>query len=268
MSDPVFGSVYADQYDLLYSDKNYEAECDLIEEIFRRYGSGAIRTVLDLGCGTGNHAIPLASRGYRVTGVDLSPDMLAHAQRKAATNLPSAIRHLPSAICPQPTFLRGDVRTLDLGQTFDAVLMMFAVLGYQLTNEDVLAALRTVRWHLKPGGLFVCDVWYGPAVLAIRPGDRAKVISLNEGKLIRTASGKLDIIRQLCEIDYHIWHLNGNRVLSETVEVHRMRFFFALELELAFAQAELALCSMTAFPDLDRSADETTWNALAVAQKA
>jgi SAM-dependent methyltransferase len=268
MSDQVFGPVYADQYDLLYSDKNYEAECDLIEEIFRRYSNGAIRTVLDLGCGTGNHAIPLASRGYRVTGVDLSPEMLAQAQRKAATNLPSAISHSPSAICPQPTFLQGDVRTLDLGQTFDAVLMMFAVLGYQLTNEDVLAALRAVQRHLRQGGLFACDFWYGPAVLAIRPGDRVKVTPLSEGKLIRTASGRLDVLRHLCEIHYHLWHLNGDRVLNETEEIHRMRFFFSLELEFAFAQAGLALCSTTAFPDLDRSADETTWNALAVAQKA
>jgi SAM-dependent methyltransferase len=268
MSGQVFGPVYADQYDLLYSDKNYEAECDLIEEIFRRYGSGPIRTVLDLGCGTGNHALPLASRGYRVTGVDLSPDMLAQAQKKAATNLPSAMRHAPSVICDQPTFLQGDVRTLALGQTFDAVLMMFAVLGYQLTNEDALAALRAVYRHLRPGGLFVCDFWYGPAVLAIRPGDRVKVIPLNEGKLIRTASTRLDIPRHLCEIHYHLWHLDGDRVLSETEERHRMRFFFPLELELALGQAGLALQRLTAFPDLDRPADEATWNALAVAQKA
>jgi len=84
MSDQVFGQVYADQYDFLYSDKDYDAECDLLEEVFRRYRDGNVRTILDLGCGTGNHAIRLARRGYEVTGVDRSPEMLAKAEWKAA----------------------------------------------------------------------------------------------------------------------------------------------------------------------------------------
>jgi SAM-dependent methyltransferase len=261
MNDAVFGQAYADQYDLLYSDKNYEAECDLLEEVFRRYAEKPVKTILDLGCGTGNHAIPLARRGYQVTGVDRSPDMLAQAQKKASSNL------LPATCC-SPTFVQGDIRNLNLGQQFDAVLMMFAVLGYQLTNDDVLAALHTVGRHLRPGGLFVCDFWYGPAVLATRPGDRVKVIPLSEGKLIRMVSGRMDVRHQLCEIHYRLWHLNGDRVLSETEEVHKMRFFFPLELDLALNQAGLTMRSLTAFPGLDCAADETTWNALAVAQKA
>ncbi len=92
MTDKVFGQDYADQYDLLYTDKDYEAECDLIEEVFRKYGNGRISTILDLGCGTGNHAIPLASRGYHVTGIDISEDMITHAQKKANSML--------HALCP------------------------------------------------------------------------------------------------------------------------------------------------------------------------
>jgi predicted TPR repeat methyltransferase len=84
MSDQVFGQVYANQYDFLYSDKDYEGECDLLEEISRRYGDGSVCTILDLGCGTGIHAIRLARRGYEVTGVDRSAEMLAKAERKAA----------------------------------------------------------------------------------------------------------------------------------------------------------------------------------------
>jgi SAM-dependent methyltransferase len=185
--------------------------------------------------------------------------MLAQAQRKARQTFNVQRSNVP-------TFCQGDLRMIDLGRTFDAVLMMFAVLSYQRTNDDLAAALTTVRRHLAPGGLFVCDFWYGPAVLTIRPGDRVKVIPLHDGKLIRTASGRLDIRRHLCEIHYHLWHLNGDRVLSETEEMHRMRFFFPLELELTLGQAGLALQSLTAFPDLDRPADETTWNALAIAK--
>jgi SAM-dependent methyltransferase len=98
-------------------------------------------------------------------------------------------------------FLQGDLRSLKLDRNFDAVLMMFAVLGYQLTNEDVLAALKTVRNHLKPGGLLICDVWYGPAVLAIRPGDKIRTIPTADGKVIRLASGNLDIYHHLATVN-------------------------------------------------------------------
>ena len=206
MTDPrseehVFRQDYADHYDLFYAGKDYESECDILEEVFHRYGKGKIRTILDLGCGTGNHAFPLAKRGYEVTGVDRSGDMLANARSKLA--------NFKSHSQPLPMFLQGDLRSLDLGRKFDAVLMMFAVLGYQLTNEDILAALKTVRRHLEPGGLFIGDVWYGPAVLAIRPGDKIKTIPTDDGKVIRLASGKLDIYQQLATVHYHVLHLRG-----------------------------------------------------------
>ena len=57
--------------------------------------------------------------------------------------------------------------------------MMFTVLGYQLEDIDLMAALATVRRHLDPGGLFIFDVWNGPAVLAVRPGERR--VSVTEG---------------------------------------------------------------------------------------
>ena len=77
----IFGSTYADAYDLLYEEKDYLAECDLLESLFQTYGEGPIHRIIDFGCGTGNHAIPLASRGYQVTGVDRSVNMLSQAEK-------------------------------------------------------------------------------------------------------------------------------------------------------------------------------------------
>jgi len=78
----VFRKEYADSYDLLYTDKDYKDECDMIEEVFTKYADGPIKSILDLGCGTGNHSIPLAQRGYEVTGVDISSDMLRIRDRR------------------------------------------------------------------------------------------------------------------------------------------------------------------------------------------
>ena len=134
----LFAGTYARTYDAMYAGKDYPAECDSIEEAFRRHGEGRVRSILDLGSGTVGHSLLLALRGYEVTGIDGSGDMVAFADRKAKEQGLTA------------TFLVGDMRRVALGRTFDAVLIMFSALGYQLGNADVLDALRSARRHLRP----------------------------------------------------------------------------------------------------------------------
>lgn len=256
LSEEVFRAEYADQYDLLYHEKDYEAECDLLEEMFRRHGDGKVRAILDLGCGTGGHAVPLIRRGYTLTGVDRSLEMLALAKRKLAE---VKVEDDKSA----PTFLQGDLRTLTLGQSFDAVLMMFAVLSYQRTNEDVLAALHSVRRHLRPGGLFLADIWYGPAVLEIGPSDRFKIVDLEDGQLIRFVTANLDVQNHLCHVHYDLWRLEKGRLTTQAQEDHNMRFFFPMELELYFNLAKLEMLGVYPFPEIAQVVDSSTWNVLA-----
>jgi len=254
----VFGPVYANVYDLIYHDKDYITECELIERIFKTYGNGTIRSVLDLGCGTGNHAIPLAKRGYEIVGVDFSAEMLSHARRKAAAVFGDK----------GPVFRRGDIRYIDLQRQFDAVLMMFAVLSYQIENADVLSTLKTARHHLYQGGLLIFDVWYGPAVLHQRPSQRVKVIPTPEGKILRVASGELNSRRHICTVNYHLWQLEGEKVVAEAEESHTMRYFFPLELDLFLECSGFTPIRLGAFPEFDRDPDETTWNVLEVARAA
>ncbi len=246
----VFGREYAAAYDDLYQDKDYPAECDLIERVFKTYQQAPIQRVLDLGCGTGGHAVLLARRGFEVVGVDLSAEMLEHAR-----SLGSSAR-----------FERGDIGKLDLGETFDAVLMMFAVLGYQVGNADLQAALATARRHLRPGGLFFCDFWYGPAVLAQRPSERVKVLDSARGQLIRVATGELDVGRNVCLVRYRVWRIEDSRVVSEVREQHAMRYFFAPELELLLAAGGFELTRLGVFPNLVDEPSEHTWNVALVAR--
>ena len=252
----VFGSEYAAAYDHLYADKDYVEECELIERLLRTYGDGSIRSLLDLGCGTGNHAIPLAERGYAVVGVDRSDAMLQSARKKAVTQQSGG----------KATFYEGDIHSFEMEHSFDASLMMFAVLGYQLENDDVLAALRTARKHMRVGGLFIFDVWYGPAVLRQQPGDRVKSIPTEKGQILRLASGQLDVQRHLCKVSYHLWNLEGERLTGETEETHLMRYFFPLELNLFLECCGFAPIRLGAFPEFDQDPGETTWNVCGVAR--
>ncbi len=249
MSEP-FAGLYAVAYDALYGDKDYAAECDLIERLFAIREAG-VETVLDLGCGTGNHAIPLAARGYRVTGVDRSADMIAAAAAKPGDAV---------------AFHTGDIRDIDLDRRFDAVLMMFAVLGYQTANRDVLAALATARRHLVAGGLLIFDVWYGPAVLHQRPSRRVKEAAAGATRFVRTADSQLDLARNLCTVRYRIRASSAAPRQSDFV--HRMRYFFAPELALFLESSGFRSLRLGAFPDFGREPDETTWNVLATATAA
>lgn len=78
-----FAKNYAEIYDLLYKDKDHSAEAIAIHHLIQKYRPGA-KTILDLGCGTGDHAIALTKLGYVVTGLDLSADMIDLARKKTA----------------------------------------------------------------------------------------------------------------------------------------------------------------------------------------
>ena len=134
--------------------------------------------------------------------------------------------------------------------------MMFAVLGYQVGNADLQAALATARRHLRPGGLFFCDFWYGPAVLAAAAVRARQSHRLRRtGQMIRVAAGELDARHNLCMVRYHVWRIEDGRVVAEVREQHPMRYFFAPELELLLAAAGFELVRLGAFPEPGRRAD-------------
>jgi SAM-dependent methyltransferase len=251
-----FGQDYADVYDAIYRDKDYEGEVDLIERILTRHGFDGPRRLLDLGCGTGRHALPLARNGHQVVGIDRAPSMLAQARTKA-----SGAR----APCPIE-FYEGDIRELDLGRRFDAVLMMFTVLGYQLREADRMASLATVRRHLEPGGLFVFDVWNGPAVVANRPGERSVNVTAGSTRITRRSRSVLDISQQLCHVHFDLERIDANGGVAGWQEEHVLRYFFPQELELELRGSQLDLLQLRSFPNDEAPADERAWNVIGIAR--
>lgn len=251
----VFGK-YANFYDSLYQDKDYKGECNAVEEIFKKYSKNKVSSILDLGCGTGNHAFDLHERGYKVVGVDRSEVMLNHAKKKL-----SKISNKKDI-----RFEKGDIRTWKSSEQFDAVMMMFAVLGYQLEKKDVLQALSTVKKQLKPGGLFIFDVWYGPAVLSQKPSKRIKTVDTPDGKIIRSASSEIDASRQICTVHYTTSCITSNHQTQKIKEDHQMRYFSSPELALFLKTSGLELIRLGAFPDWREEISETTWNIFGIAK--
>lgn len=244
----VFDHVYARSYDGLYGSKDYAQECDYLEEAFRRFAEGPVRTVLDLGCGTGNHALALAAREYRPVGVDLSPAMLEIARQKAT----AAGRFIP--------FIAGDIRSFEVEGQFDAAVFMFAVLGYLTETADVLRALKRARAAIRTGGVLAFDVWNGPAVLALRPLERSRIIGDDARMTIRLSHPTLRSDRNLVDVRLRLWELSSRAVEHHADETHSVRYFFQPELSDLLERSGFQVIRYAAFPLIDTPPSDTSWD--------
>jgi SAM-dependent methyltransferase len=244
---------YARYYDLVYRDKDYAGETDFVHNLIQAKSPGA-KTILNLGCGSGRHDRCLVDRGYDVTGVDLSDEMLA-----AARDTTTDIRALE--------YVHGDVRTVRLGKTFDVVISLFHVMSYQVTNADLIAAFVTANKHLNSQGIFIFDCWYGPGVLTDRPAVRVKEHEDEAISVTRIAQPVMYPNENVVDVNYRVFlrdKASGN--VREICETHRMRYLFLPEVQqmLSYGGFEIERSEEWL---TSASLDFNSWNAVFVCRK-
>jgi SAM-dependent methyltransferase len=134
-------------YDLLYVGagiKDYGAEAVELRRIIQDACPNA-HSLLDVACGTGAHLVELR-RWYTVEGADLSPAMLSVARSR----LGDAPLHV------------ADMRTLNLGRSFDAVICLFSSIGYVTDPAEMRSAIGRLASHVAPDGVLILDGWIRP----------------------------------------------------------------------------------------------------------
>ena len=136
---------FAELYDELMDDVNYEGWADHYTRLLSIYGIRSGK-VCECACGTGSLTLPLQKRGFQMTGVDLSREMLWQAAQKARKN----------GIAIQ--FVQQDMRSLNLHKPVDAVLATCDGVNYLLTEEDLLGFFRAAKRAILPGGALIFDV--------------------------------------------------------------------------------------------------------------
>ena len=251
----VFGT-YSRYYNLLYKDKDYAGETEYVKSLIGKHNPGAL-SILDLGCGTGRHDLLLAEKGYEVTGVDRSEEMLAVAHSQLSTLNPQR---------PSCTFHQGDIRSVRLDTSFDVVISLFHVMCYQTTNDDLAAAFATARAHLKPGGIFIFDCWYGPAVLTDRPAVRVKRLEDEAIAVTRIAEPVMHPNDNIVDVNYQVFirdKLSGD--VEELQETHRMRYLFRPEIELLLSEHGLVIVGDAEWMT-DKEPGSDTWGVCYVVQ--
>ena len=243
---------YAEFYDALYKGKDYRAESNYFSSLIANHRPNR-KIMLDLGCGTGRHATEFQKLGYKVVGVDISERMID-----------IAVYNRPKE---GPKFFVGDIREIRLDMSFDVALALFHVMSYQVSNEDLRKTLETVHYHLKDGGLFIFDFWYGPAVLTERPEVRRKEVEENGRRISRIATPTMNINENVVNVEYTVQVYDGRGdLLEETSETHRMRYLFKPEVDLMLFSTGFSPLQFVEFLGTTPPTDKT-WSAVMIAEK-
>ncbi len=246
-------NLYAQYYDLLYKEKDYKTEADYVAHLIKKSCPDA-KVILNLGCGTGKHDIELSRLGYKMTGIDLSDQMV----KIACDNGLESHQNI--------RFMQGDVRNINLNEEFDAIISLFHVMSYQNTNEDLLKTFCTARGHLKDGGVFIFDCWYGPGVMNDPPVVRIKRLESDRLKIIRLAEPVVHPNEDIVDVNYTILLDGQDEGYTTIKECHRMRYLFAPEIKNMLEQSGMKLECVYDWLKFEKP-DIRSWNACFVAVK-
>lgn len=210
----------AELYDAIYfSFKDYAVEAaDIARHIRAEHPSA--RTVLDVACGTGEHARLLAvSHGFQVDGIDLNAEFLRRARAKH----------------PEGRFHEADMREFSLPDRYDAVVCMFSSIGYVKTLPALEQTLHTFRRHLAPNGVVIVEPWFPPEVMT--SGHQShRAVEVNGARVERI--GTTEIEGRACRLRFDYTVEQGGQVRRAT-EIHELGLFTEQETLQAFSAARL-----------------------------
>lgn len=175
--------------------------------------------ILELCCGTGRLTLPIAKDGYNISGVDNTASMLEQAKLKASEE------------GLEVDFIEADIRNLDLPEKYDLIFIPFNSIHHLYKNEDLFKAFKTVKNHLKEGGLFLLDC-FNPNIQFIVEGEKEQ----KEITEYTTKDGREVLIKQIMryenktQINRIEWHYYINGAF-DSIQNLDMRMFFPQELD-------------------------------------
>lgn len=218
-----FERQYAEIYDALYSDKDYVAEANYIYRILSQTLSAKSPQILEVGMGTGKHAVILLSliQDCSIVGLEPSGYMADKALKKGLDVIQADAQSGMSAF--------NDI-------SLDVVLALFHVVSYITDPKDLADFLDEVFRILKPGGIFFFDVWHKPAVLNLGMTLRVKRARTEDGRqVVRIAYPTIDEANSIGTVRYEIFLEDAvAKGFTRIQEDHSLRFFDHMEIvELA-----------------------------------
>jgi SAM-dependent methyltransferase len=222
----------ADIYDFSYED--FSDDVDFYENLAQSAGG----PILELGVGSGRAAIPLAEAGYKVTGIDTSPSMLAKARtRLAQTRLRRGGRL---------ELIEADMTDFDLGRRFGFVFVAANTFQHLLTTRDQTACLRCVAAHLEKDGIFVLSVlspasvsWDDDGTAVPLLFDWARLDATTGDTVMKFVAAQADTARMIRKLTYVYDRVRTDGSVHRSVFTTELRHSTQAELTLLLQQVGL-----------------------------
>jgi SAM-dependent methyltransferase len=211
-----FGERVAERYDKTSADMFDPAKVEPIVEFLAELASDG--SALELGIGTGRIALPLAQRGIRVHGIDLSEAMVARLRAK-----PGADRIGVTV---------GDFATTTVAERFSVAYLVFNTIMNLTTQDEQIACFQNVAAHLQPGGCFVIEVMV-PDLQRLPPGETVRPFTVSATRL---GFDEYDVASQGL-VSHHYW------AVDDKLEGNSMpfRYVWPAELDLMARLAGMSL---------------------------
>lgn len=209
-------------YDVFYGQKPYADEAAFLSAEFERLMERPPQELrlLDVACGTGGHAFAFEELGYSIFGSDASEWMLERAREKA--------REKGSKI----TFDVEDIRRLaPTERGFDVAVCLFDSIGYVLTNDSLVAALRGLRERLDGSGLLALEFWHAAAILSSYEPVRVKRFGSEAETVVRISETSINHEMQSAHVTFTTFAPDGTGSYTCHREEHTNRFFLVREME-------------------------------------
>jgi len=208
-----------------------------------------------LGCGTANHLISFIEKGYQVTGVDASVQMLKIASQKLnELNLKAEL-------------LNEKLQIYQLNRKFDAVLCLFSVIDYITQKRDLLLVLKNIARHMKRNSLFIFDFWNESAINDYYSPEKKNLFRVNGSVLERSSTTKIYPSKRLCEVRYTCSLKQSRRLAQRDQEKHVLRYFAIDEMQDYLKKAGLKTIDVHPFLNRHGKIKKSTWDVTMVAQK-
>ena len=232
-AEPIPYNRFAKAYDEMMEHVDYEGWVRYILMLFDRYNVQPVRA-LDLGCGTGQIAVPLAQKGYSIVGVDRAPGMLQAAREKA------------DQAGVQIEWIEADMRGFTLNEPCGAALCLYDSINYMRSEDELRQTFQQVRNALKPGGIFLFDIISEKNITSYF--DR-KTFSENRPDYTFIWKNRYTQFDKTCRTELTFFYREGND-FKRYIETHVQRIFEVREVKQALKQ--------TGFQFLDAFAAWTT----------
>lgn len=223
-----FATCY-DQFMLKFVD--YRAWVDYLERVFEHFKVRPA-TILDVACGTGIPTVMLAERGYRLIGVDRSPEMLAVLEAKI-DSLPQGLSATVGGTCRPISLMRADMRDFRLAQPVDSAISLYDSVNYLLTEDDLVRCFSCVRQALKVTGLFAFDM---NTLYGLSECWGSRTVTREVGNIVSIWQNRFDPESRVSTLQLTFWNKDKGTE-NRFQEVHQERAYTVEEVRRSLKEA-------------------------------